>query len=122
MQRSGVGSFSEVDVSTCAAVSNVAWFEGNEVVSHFSGLFMLAHKLIGHYGTNENLDVSRIQLHCTLEVAHGIMPTALTAVDEPTPFKNSCVVGQGTDGDGELIPGVVVIQVAWVQMHRWRKG
>ena len=45
------------------------------------------------------------------------MPTALTAVDVPTPFKNSCVVGQGAKGDGKLVTGVVVIEVAMVKVR-----
>src|SRR5206468_12056055 len=73
--------------------------------------------IVSHRGTSENLNVSRIQLDCTLEVAHGVMPTVLPAVDVPSPFKNSCVVGQGATGDGELVTGVVVIEVAMVKMH-----
>src|SRR6266700_7090893 len=52
-----------------------------------------------------------------LEVARGIMPTALPAVDVPTPFKNSCIVRQGALGDGELVTGVVVIEIAVVKVR-----
>src|SRR6266542_920912 len=117
IQRSRVGSFSEIDVSTSQAVFNVVWFEGNDAISHFSGFFILAHLRIGYYCTNENLYVSRIQLHCMLEVAHGIMPTALPAVDIASPFKNPCTVGQGTERDGELVTGSVVIEVAVVKVR-----
>src|SRR5213076_1462983 len=77
---------------------------------------IVAHDIVSHRGTSENLNVSRIQLDCTLEVAHGVMPTVLPAVDVPSPFKNSRVVGQGAGGDGELVTGVVVIEVAMVKM------
>src|SRR5215475_14013175 len=116
MQWPGIGSLPQVDVSTSPAMNNFVWLEGNDAISHFSGFFPLAHLLIDYCGTNKNLDVSRIQLHCMLEVAHGIMPTVLTAVDEPAPLENLCLVGQGTDGDRELVTRVVVIQGAMVKV------
>src|SRR5207248_9529915 len=116
MHRSGVSSLPEVDTSASCPVVNVVWFDGNEPITNPFELFVIAQQLIGHRGTSEDLYVSRIQLHCTLEVAHGIMPTALTAIDVSTPFKNSCIVGQGADGDGELVTGSVVIKVAVVKV------
>src|SRR5207237_7863143 len=116
VHRSGIGSLLYVDPSTYQPVANVVWFEGDDAIKHFSAFFVLAQQSIGHGGTSEDLYVSRIQLGCPLEVAHGITPTALTAVDESGPFKNSCAVGQGTDGDGELVTRGVVIEVAWVKV------
>src|SRR5438876_2774297 len=116
MHRSGIGSLLYVDPSTSQPVGNVVWFEGDETINGLSGLFVLAQQSIGHCGTSEDFYVSRVQRGCPLEVAHGIMPTALTAVDESSPFKNSCIVGQGAGGDGELVTGVVVIKVAMVKV------
>src|SRR5437667_12632839 len=90
--------------------------DGNEAVRSLSALPIVAHYTVSHRGTSENLNVSRIQLHCTLEVPHRFMPTVLPAVNVSTPFKNSRVVGQGAGGDGELVTGVVVIKVAMVKM------
>src|SRR5437867_3975258 len=117
MHRSGIGSLLYVDSSTSQPVGNVVWFEGDETINSLSGLFVFAQQSIGHCGTSENFYVSRIQLGCPLEVAHGILPTALTTVDESSPFKNSCIVGQGADGDGELATGVGVIEIAVVKVR-----
>src|SRR5438270_12168973 len=105
MRSSGVGSLMQVDKSTSRPVINIVWFDGNEAITNLSLFFIFAHKLISHVRIKKNLNVSRIQLDCMLEVAHGIMPTALPAVDAPIPFKNSCIVGQGVGGDGELVTG-----------------
>src|SRR6266516_5089826 len=115
--RSGIGSLPYVNPTTSQPVTNVVWFEGDEAINSLSGLFVLAQAYIGRCGTNEDPYVSRIQLTCMLEVARGIVPTALPAVDVPTPFKNSCVVRQGANGDGELVKGVVVIEVAVVKVR-----
>ena len=65
----------------------------------------------------EEVTVSRIQLNCTPEAAHGIMPTPLSSIDVPTPFKDSCIVGHRAHGDGQFAPGTIVIEVAVVKMH-----
>src|SRR5207244_1495929 len=116
MQRSGVGSLIEVNPTTKDPCRNIVWFEGNEAILSPSGLPIGAYEILSHRGTSENLNVSRIQLDCTLEVAHGIMPTVLPAVDVSSPFKNSRVVGQGAGGDRKLVTGVVVVEVAMVKM------
>src|SRR5260370_20671760 len=102
MQREGIGSLPYVGPSTSQPVANVVWFEGDETINSPSFLSIASHQVVSHCGTSEDLYVSRIQRGCPLEVAHGIVPTALTTVDESSPFKNSCIVGQGADGDGEL--------------------
>src|SRR5207248_11731612 len=116
MHRSGVSSLPEVDTSASCPVVNVVWFDGNEPITNRFELFVIAQQLIGHRGTSQDFYVSRIQPHCALEVAHRIIPTALTPVDVSSPFKNSCVVWQGASGEGELVTGVVVIKVAVVQV------
>src|SRR5437867_2988177 len=117
MRSTGVGSLIQLDISTSHPVIDLVWLKRNEAITNLSFFFIFAHQLISHGRTYKNLYVSRVQLHCALEVAHGIIPMVLTAIDVSDPFKNSCIVGQGTYGDSELVTGAIVIKIAVVKVR-----
>src|SRR5206468_195948 len=117
MQQSSVGSLIEVDQTRRQPWTNLVLFRSNEAIISLSGLFILAHKNVSHCECPKIRGVSRIQLTCMLQVAHGIMPTAMPAINQPIQLKNSCVVGQSAAGNGELVIGAVVIAVAPVKVQ-----
>ena len=117
IRRLDVSALSEVDKSTSRPVISVVRFDGNKTINSIPSILILAQQFIRHGGGSEDVYASRIQLHCTLEVAHRIRPTVLATVDVSTPFKDSRVVGQRADGDGELVTGVVVIKIAVVKVR-----
>src|SRR6266436_1697933 len=49
------------------------------------------------------------------------MPAPLSSIDHGAQMKNSHVIWQGAGGHGQLVTGVVVVEVAPVKMSRQRK-
>ena len=94
----GIGSLSIPRSERETAAENIVWFQSNEAIDNRSGLSYSRRK----YRKSPRppmryLDVSRIQLHCTLEVAHGIVPTALPSIDRSSSIQKfvRCWAGCG---------------------------
>src|SRR5205809_798113 len=116
LHRSKIASFPYLGPSAPKPGTNIVWFQSNDAVEDRQGLSIVPQIPVSDRGVCENPNASRIQLHCTLVVTHGIVPTVLTTVDVSTQFRNSCIVGQGACCDSQLITGSVVIEVVVVKM------
>jgi hypothetical protein len=77
----GIGPFRYVNQSTKYLVMNVVWIDGKDAIQSIPRLFILVQTNVSNCRRVEDGDIARIQLHCALEVAHGVRPTALSSID-----------------------------------------
>src|SRR6266513_3622438 len=98
MEGTGVGSLAKILIRTLHLPVIPVRVAGGEPVVNFSHLPVVAQQPIGYLRIDEDLHVSWVQLQGVIEVAHGVVPAVLSAVDVCTPFKNPSVIRKRANG------------------------
>jgi hypothetical protein len=95
MPWTGISLFMEVDPDRGQPRIIVFSRESKAAISNLPSSLIVACAKISEPGPEKDIIISRIQLHCTLQVPQGIIPPRLSSIDVPGQFKDSRVIWHG---------------------------